>query len=534
MKNKVISTVLIILMLSANTVFAAEKPAVSIKNKNTKEDIPIGNVIDDTDYPEAPKVAPVIEDLKPSKDVQVIEGSVEKTIDVTLDECIKYALGNNPRIREAIEEISASDARIKQAWSNYFPQLDWTTNGSRTKNLLFSDAIGSRDATYNLYYLGEISVSQMIYDFGVTQNQVTIRKLGYKTAQEKLISVVNDVIKDTKDKYYALLYAYEDTKVKQDNVNRFEMFYNQARALYEIGMNPKVDVTIAEVNLSNAKMELILSQKNAELAVAQLNNAMGINYMTQFNTQERLRYAPCDITLEEAMEIAAESRPDLKIAKLGVESARQSLQLTKKSYFPKITAQGSFAVGGKNPTSSWGYSWGGYLDFPVVNIMNINNQIKEARANYSKQMATSTKAEQDIALEIQTAYFNLIEKKNQIPVAFLGMKQAKENYDISFGRYKVGEGNPIELKDSQLTYMNSQLSYYKALYQYNSAKANLEKAIGKNLMFGEEVVNLSEDTTKDNKTADNKSIEKQNNNTNTDKSNKKSKTKDNKTSEKTK
>ncbi|MBR1681216.1 TolC family protein, partial [bacterium] len=140
---------------------------------------------------------------------------------------------------------------------------------------------------------------------------------------------------------------------------------------------------------------------------------------------------------------------------------------------------------------------GGYLDFPVVNIMNINNQIKEARANYSKQMATSTKAEQDIELEIQTAYYNLVEKQNQIPVAFLGMKQAKENYDISFGRYKVGEGSPIELKDSQITYMNSQLSYYNALYQYNSAKANLEKAIGKNLMFGEEVVDLTKTDNKE-------------------------------------
>ena len=73
----------------------------------------------------------------------------------------------------------------------------------------------------------------------------------------------------------------------------------------------------------------------------------------------------------------------------------------------------------------------------------------------------------------------------------MNMKQAKENYDISFGRYRVGEGSPIELKDSQITYMNSQLSYYNALYNYNSAKANLEKAIGKNLMFGEEVVELN-------------------------------------------
>ncbi len=505
MKSKIISLILIaFFMVNTTMAFAqdvqnnsenTEKNAVSVKKskfKLKKSEIPIGNTIDEKDYPEPQKVAPFIDDIKSSDDTQVIKGGVVKTIDATLDECIKYALGNNPRIREAIEEISASDARIKQAWSNYFPQIGITSNGSKNRNLLFSDAIGSADATYNYFILGQISVTQLIYDFGVTQNQVTIKKLGYKTAQETLVSVVNDVIKETKDKYYSLLYSYEDLKVKEDNVSRFELFYNQAKALYEIGMNPKVDVTIAEVNLSNAKLQLIQARKNLDIAAAKLNNAMGIAYDTKFNVLERLRYAPCDITLDEAMEIADESRPDLHIAKLKVETSRQNLQLTKKSYFPKLTAQGNIAVGGRNPASNWGYTWGGYLDFPIINAMNINNKIKEARANYSKQMATSTKAEQDIALEIQSAYYNLIEKQNQIPVAFLGMKQAKENYDISYGRYRVGAGSPIELKDSQITYMNSQLSYYNSLYMYNSAKANLEKAIGKNLMFGEELIEMQD------------------------------------------
>lgn len=498
MKNRVISLILISFFLTMNVSFAeqtvqadAEKPAVSVQNAEESDEIPIGNKIDENMYPDAGEVAPFIEDVKRQNDTKVIQGSVEKTIDATLEECIKFALGNNPRIREAIEEISASDARIKQAWSNFFPEFTWTTNGSRNRNLLFSDAIGASSAVYNYYILGQISVSQMIYDFGVTQNQVTIKKLGYKTAQENLTSVVNDVIKETKDKYYALLYAYQNLKAKDDNVIKFEMFYNQAKAFYEIGLNPKVDVTIAEVNLSDAKLQKIQAQKNLDVAIAQLNFAMGIPYDTKFNIQERLKYAPCDITLEDAMLIAEESRPDLKIAKLNVESARQNVKLSKKSYFPKLTAQGNIAVGGSQPTSNWGYAWGGYLDFPVVNVMNINQKIKEQKALYSKQMATSTRAEQNIALEIQSAYYNLIERQNQLPVAFLGMKQAKENYEISFGRYKVGEGNPIELKDAQIVYMNAQLSYYNALFQFNSAKANLEKAIGKNLMFGEEVVDLN-------------------------------------------
>lgn len=491
MYKKLFSLILICLLTTANIAVAGEVSAVN--NKQTKNDelSEIGNKIITSEYPDADKISPQIEDIKKVSDTKVIEGSVEKTIDITLEDCIKFALGNNPKIRAAIEEISASDARIKQAWSSYFPNLNWTTNGSKTRNLLFSDAIGAQDATYTLYYLGQISVSQMIYDFGVTQNQVTIRKLAYKSAQETLTSVVNDVIMQTKDAYYALLLAYDDKKVKEDNVNKFELFYNQAKAYYEIGTNPKVDVTIAEVNLSNAKLQLIQADNQINVAMANLNNVMGLPYMTKFNVQERLKYADCDITLEDAMSIADESRPDLKVAKLQVEQARQQLKLMKKQYLPKITAQGNYAIGGSQPTKSYGYSFGGYLDFPTVNGMLINQQIKEAKANYSKQMANATSIENDIRLEIQKAYLTLVEKKNQIPVAFLGMKQAKENYDISFGRYKVGEASPTEMKDAQVSYLNSQISYYNALYQFNSAKAGLEKAIGKNIMFGEEVVDLT-------------------------------------------
>ena len=79
----------------------------------------------------------------------------------------------------------------------------------------------------------------------------------------------------------------------------------------------------------------------------------------------------------------------------------------------------------------------------------------------------------------------MTEKKNSIPVSFLGLKQAKENYELSYGRYKVGVGNPVELKEAQVQYQDAMLNYYNSLYQFNSARAELEKFIGKNITDGE-------------------------------------------------
>ena len=79
----------------------------------------------------------------------------------------------------------------------------------------------------------------------------------------------------------------------------------------------------------------------------------------------------------------------------------------------------------------------------------------------------------------------MLERKNSIPVAFLGLKQAKENYELSYGRYKVGVGNPIELKEAQVQYQDAMLKYYNSLYQYNTSRAELEKFIGRNVTDGE-------------------------------------------------
>lgn len=453
---------------------------ISFININTSFAYDIGNEVNEKEYPSADAVLP-----KQTGNADfIIEGSVEKNIDMTLDKCIELALGNNPQINSAFHDILASDARIKQVWSNYFPQISWQTGYTRIKQLQLSDALG-KNLTFNYFILGQVTLQQMLYDFGVTQNQATIKRLDYEAYKTTLGATINDVIYQTKDAYYNLLYAFENKRVAEDTVKKFEMFYNQAKAFYEIGMNPKVDVTIAEVNLSNAKLQLIQADNAVNLAVAKLNNVMGVPFIDKYNVQERLKYQPVDVTFNQSVEIARDARPELKLAELKVESANQTLKLVKKSYFPTLSIEGQYQVGGKSWTSNYGYNLGGYLNFPTVNGMLIKNEIQEARYLYDKEIANAKNTQNQIYLEIQNAYLMLEEKKNQMPVAMLGVKQAKENYELSYGRYRVGEANPTELKDAQINYQQAQLSYYNALYQYNSAKAALEKAIGKNLISNE-------------------------------------------------
>ncbi len=445
----------------------------------------LGNKINSNEYPTPEKVMPI---EGTSSDV-IISGSVEKNIEMSLNNCIWIALGNNPQISAAFQDILAADARIKQVWSNFFPSFSWQTSYTHLKQLQLSDALNT-NLQFNYYLAGQVTLQQMLYDFGVTQNQATIRRMSYQAYKKTFESVVNDVIYQTKDAYYNVLYAYENQRIAQDTVDKYQMFYNQAKAFYKSGMNPKVDVTIAETNLSNAKLKLIQANSAVSLAVAKLNNVMGVPYIEKYSVIDKLEYSPVLLSFENLIDIARESRPELKLAELKVEQANQTVKLAKKSFYPTISFETQYQKGGKTWWSNDGYNIGGYLIFPTINVMLIANEIKEAKYLYDKELANAKNTQNSIYLEIQNAYLKLEEMRNQIPYTIIQVKQAKENYELSFGRYKVGEGSPTELKDAENTYEQAQLAYYNALYQYNSAKAELEKSVGKNLNNDQECVNL--------------------------------------------
>ena len=460
-------------------------------NKNTnqnKNNAEVENQIKEV-FPDSSEVEPKVK-LSDDGNNATIKAGIENTIDVNLEDCLKLALGNNPRIQSAMQDVFASDARLRQVWSNYFPQFNWQSGYSRIRQLQLSDVF-NENLTYSYWVLGQISASQMLYDFGVTQNQATIRRLDNEGYKIILTGTVNDVVYIVKDAYYNLQYAIEAKKVAEETVRQYQAFYDQAKAFYNVGTKPKVDVTIAEVNLSNAKLTLIQAEHSVDIAMAKLNNAIGIPYFTKYNLADKLRFEACDIALDNAIKITQDSRPEFLLANIKVEQAKQNVKLIKKSWYPQLNIQGQYEVGGRHPDSNYGYTLGGYLSFPTINGHLIKHEIREARSLYSKEQANERNTQNNIFLEVQNAYYTLDEKKSKIPVAFLGMKQAKENYDLSAGRYKVGVGNPIELKDAQVQYENAQLMYYQTMYEYNSARANLEKAMGRNIAADEVTLDKS-------------------------------------------
>ena len=410
-----------------------------------------------------------------------ITGSIQKTLEFNLADCLELALINHPRIKAAYASASAQKAVKNQTLSNYSPRVNIDAGISRVKPDT-SGFNGMKIDSYTKYLLGTIGVSQLVYDFGTTQNQYTIDKLAWESSKTQIESVVNDVICSVKESYYNLLYAIAKKQVALETVEQYQQMYNQAKAFYEVGTKPKVDVTIASANLSNANTELIEATNNVDIAVSRLNNSMGLPFVPAYVVDTSIPYQDINISMKEAVEIANANRPDLKISLLGMEQANQYVKLAKKSYFPSLEFRGNLSMGGRDSLTetSW-YDAGGYLSFPVINPFLIRNQIVQAKSLYEQEKYNTKSTVNDIYYEIQQSYVRLVDAKERIPSTKLTVKEAKESYDLSKGRYRVGVCDAIELRDAQIQYANAKLAYISALYTYNSAKAQLERAIGQTI-----------------------------------------------------
>lgn len=410
-----------------------------------------------------------------------LEGGISKSVELNLADCLELALINNPKIKSAYAKTEIAKYQKWETLSGYTPRLDWSSSLNHNMPDL-SMIRNMKGSSYDKYTLGTIGIKQLVWDFGYTQNQYTMNKIAYEKAKTDIDTTVNEVVCAVKNAYYNLLYAFDQRKVARDTLDSFTQTYHQAMAFWEVGTKTKVDVLFAQTNMEDARQQLISAENNVDIAYSQLNNALGLPFIAPYTIDTSLRYEPVSITMRKAVEIANESRPDLKGAMLNVDNANQAVKLSWKTVMPSIEFQASYSKGGVDSWTdrNW-YNYGGFLTFPTVNPVLLRNQIKEAKAAY-EQIQYDTKAQvNDIYYEIQSVYTALKDAKARIPVAKVAMEKAQENCDLTSGRYRVGYGDVIELKDAQVALSTAKLNYYKTVYDYNSARANLEKAIGQTL-----------------------------------------------------
>lgn len=422
------------------------------------------------------KMTEIVVPEEVSASTKVMEGGVVTNKIISVDDCIKLAMSNHPAIQSAMSEADIYKSKIAQAWSAYFPTF--SLGASYSKNDMLMANFEFPKQKYGLYTMPNIGADMLLFDFGKTKAKVDISKKTYEASKENVQMSINQVIYSVKAAYYNLLFALQQEKVYQDTVKDYELHLKQAEAYYQIGTKAKIDVTTAQYNLGKARLNLIKAKNTVEIAYAQLNNAMGLPEYASYTVTDSLASKVYKVTFDNMLKTSYDTRPELLAAKKKAEASEILIRASVRAFTPDLKAFGNYTLGGKTPAYDNGYQLGAGLSYPTTNLFLLKKQVEESKATYKKDLADYEKVKQNVYFDVKQAYIQLHNEQQSIPVAKLSLKQAEEQYKLASGRYKVGLGDAIELKDAETTYRNAQLDYYNALMNYSVAAANLERVIG--------------------------------------------------------
>lgn len=400
--------------------------------------------------------------------------------EVTLSDCIKLAITHHPTIMSAISNAEIYKTMVGQAWSNYFPTISAGVNYSRNDMFMTMSSSYARMMAqkYNMYYMPTISANMLLFDFGKTKSMADSAQKTYESSRYDAETSIELVIYNVKVAYYNLVFAEIQKTVYEDTVKDFELQLKQAKAQYDIGRKAKIDVTTAEYNLGNAKVNLIKAKNTLELAAAELANAVGIPELENVILKDKLNSKAYNVNFQDLLKTAEKSRPALLASKKLMDAAELNIRSAKRAFSPDISAFGSYNQGGRQIDSDYGYQFGVQLNYNALNLMLLKKQVDEAKAAYKKAVADYEQQRQNVYLEVKSAYISLLNSHDSIDVSKLALQQAKERQYQAFRRYQVGLGDAIEFKDAENSYLNAQLDYYSNLLNYNINAAELERVVG--------------------------------------------------------
>ncbi len=422
-------------------------------------------------------------------------------LEITLDDSIALALKNNTSlgIYDAARDVTVN--QLDEAKKGYSPTMNYTFSGSRisaadskvsarTYQLLdptTGNPIGSvRSPAYTVpgsnynEFDNEISVALPLYTGGQVEAQINQAKLNLTAADWTIQNNRQQLKLDATDGYFSVLQAQMQVAVDQDAVNDYEAHLNNVQAQYDAGTVAKLDVLNSQVNLANARQTLIKDNNAYDVAVASLNNVMGLPQDTELKIKDHLAYVPYNTPLNDCIQYSLQHRPDIIQANLTVDSAKEDIAIADSGNKPTVNLSAmtdwndTHFAGTKNNNSSIGLtaSWD-FFDSGLT-----RSKVKAANASVAKATYTLQQTKDTVVLAVRTAYLNLREAEKRLATTKVTVAQGEENYKIAQVRYTSGVGTNVDVMDAESALLTAKTNDIQALYDYNTSKAALDKAMG--------------------------------------------------------
>jgi outer membrane protein len=402
---------------------------------------------------------------------------------LTRQQAETIALANNPRIHIGQLLAKVQHQIIRETRSDELPEVSGNLTVVEAEEASRISA-GSLSASRLLEHAGMgVQVSQLITDFGHRRSLVASARLNEKARVADAEASREDIVLATDQVFYQAIEAEATLKVAEQTVSSRQTLVDQVSALTSANLKSDLDLSFAQVNLSQAKLLQLDAQNNLNAAKAALDAVLGydipMNYTLGAGTDSLPSLPPDAAPL---IASAIQNRPDLQSLQWSEQAARKYSRAQHEQLLPTISALG---VVGKTPVGSsqyfpadWYGAVGVNMSIPIFNGFRYTAEASQASLEAKAAAERTRDLRNQVVRDVRTAWLNANTALQRVTVSGALLRQANVALNLAQTRYQLGLSSIVELSQAQLQQTQAAISDANARSQYGFTMADLRFQTG--------------------------------------------------------
>ncbi len=379
------------------------------------------------------------------------------------------AVQRNPQI--TVGKLQALEARefVREARSAMLPQagLSVTAVDTNPGNRISAGYL-TNPTVYPRAAAGA-SVSQLITDFGRTQNLVSSSAFSAKAQDENAIATQQQIVLAVDEAFYNTLETKALLHVAEETVSARQNLVDQIQALTNAKLRSDIDLSFSKVNLARAKLLRLESQNNYEASLSTLSAILAFPDRQSFEPVEpETQATPPSADPAPLIQEALNQRPEVRALQNDVTAASKFSKAEHGLWWPTVSANG---VVGSAPVrddhiSSWYGAVGVNINIPVFNGFLFNARARSADLETEMKRKKLQNLQDNVARDVRNSWLDTQKAYERLSVTRQLREQAGLALELAAARYKLGLSSIVEFSQAELEETDAELQDTDAHYQY--------------------------------------------------------------------
>lgn len=391
---------------------------------------------------------------------------------LTWDDCVKSALANNPALIAKRKAVEQSEYAYKDALNNYLPKIGLSHGYSLGGPQFSGGGRGSWSAS--------VSANETLWS-AANNSSYRSAKLTYEQSKISYDSESAALRKNLYSKFLNLLVEQEQSKVNDKVLQIRKENANLTKLKYDSGRESLGNMKYAKAQYTQALASKHKSDRSLEASRRDLLVAMGEDSYRDIVVKAELQ-VPDKTFTDEQLQEALDNSPAMKLQKMSIAKAKESVKSSESSLYPSLGASGSLNWSGDSefPNDSKRWSFGLSLSLPLFSggITHLRNSIKSAKAGVLIAEENYRNAKMELESNLRVAHANLINACETVEAGQLLLEANEERYNESRIMYLAGAMSFIDFENVEQNLVNAQISQLEYLSDANAKKITLENLLG--------------------------------------------------------